>query len=298
ALGTGLGVTLLGAVVAALLTARRVLRRRDGSRAPRRRRHVAAGLFLLAGLSCATVTATVMQGRGADAMQTAGQASIWFAIGLALLGPVLLRAVVTALAALLRVTAGRRGAPNGTGDLAVTNVRQRAGQVAAGLMPVILFTGISTATLSMQRVENRALAAEGAVKDDVVKNVETLNYVVVGMIAVFAAIMLVNTLVAATTYRRREFGQQRLAGATPGQVLAMVGVEGAVLAVTGVLAGVAASLVTLVPYGIARTGSAVPDVSAWIYGGVLAVAVLLTFTASLGAAGRTLRVPAVAAVGH
>ena len=62
------------------------------------------------------------------------------------------------------------------------------------------------------------------------------------MIALFAAIMLVNTLIAATTYRRREFGQQRLAGATRGQVLRMVGVEGVVLAVTGVLFGALASL--------------------------------------------------------
>ena len=51
----------------------------------------AAVLFLIAGVNCGAVTATVMDGKGTEAMQTAGQASIWFAVGLALLAPWLLR---------------------------------------------------------------------------------------------------------------------------------------------------------------------------------------------------------------
>jgi hypothetical protein len=65
------------------------------------------------------------------------------------------------------------------------------------------------------------------------RSIETLNFVVVGMIAVFAAIMPVNTLVAATIQRRREFGRHRLVGSTPPQVLGMVSVEGAVLTAVG-----------------------------------------------------------------
>jgi putative ABC transport system permease protein len=118
--------------------------------------------------------------------------------------------------------------------------------------------------------------------------------VVTGLIALFACIMLINTLVAATTYRRREFGQQRLVGATPGQVLGMVTFEGAALAVTGVLFGGMASLVTVLPYSIARTDSVVPDSSLWMFAGIVAVAV--TLASSLGTARRVIRTPAVEAV--
>ena len=66
----------------------------------------------------------------------------------------------------------------------------------------------------MQVIDDRASA--GLLRDDIQKSVQMLNYVVVGMIALFVAIMLVNTLLAATTYRRGEFARQRLAGAAAG----------------------------------------------------------------------------------
>ena len=108
--------------------------------------------------------------------------------------------------------------------------------------------------------------------------------------------MLVNTLIAATTYRRQEFGQQRLAGATPRQVLRMVGVESAVLTITGVLFGSLASLATIVPYSIARTGSVLPDAPVAIYLGDRGGGGALTLAASLGAARRAIRTPAARAV--
>ncbi len=297
ALGMGLGVTVLGATLAALLTARRAARMRadeallaaaSGGGRMSRRRLVAAVLFLTAGTGCAVVTATVMRGRGMDAMQTAGQASIWAAIGLALLAPALLRGAVAVLAGPVRALGGV------SGELTVANVRRGAGHLAGAAMPIILFTGISTATIVMQRIEDRASA--GSVAPDVERSIETLNYVVVAMIALFAAIMLVNTVVAATAHRRREFGQQRLAGSTPGQVLAMVALEGLVLAATGVVAGSVASLFTVVPYSIARTGSVLADTGVAVHTGVATVAVLLSLAAGLGTAHRALRVPAVAAV--
>jgi hypothetical protein len=59
-----------------------------------------------------------------------------------------------------------------------------------------------------------------------------LNYVIVGIIAAFAAIMLVNALVAATIHRRDELGLLRLAGSTPAQARRMVALESVVLLVT------------------------------------------------------------------
>ncbi|MFI5911822.1 FtsX-like permease family protein [Dactylosporangium sp. NPDC051541] len=280
ALAAGFGVTLLGSVIAAFAAARRA--GRTGT--TWRRRRVGAVVFLLAGSSCAVVTATVMDGQGIDAMQTAGQAGIWASLGLALLAPELLRLVTAALGPLV----GRLGA---AGELAVIGVRQRTRPLAGTVMPVTLFAGIATGTVYMQDIENTAAA--GTVQPDYAQDVKTLNYVVVGMITLFVAVMLVNTLIAATTHRRREFAQQRLAGSTRGQLLAMVMLEGLLAAVTGVLAGTAAAMFTILPFGSARAGRLWPDASLLPYAVVVAVAAGLAGAALLGTARRTLRGPAV-----
>ena len=298
-LGLGLGIGVVAATVTAAVTAWRTTRMGAtealvaaavDAAGMSKKRVLAAALFLALGINLGVVTATVFRGEGYDAMQTAGQASIWSSIGLALLAPVLMRAVTAILAGPL---ARKTGA---SGYLAVVNLRQRSHQMASVAMPIILFTGIATGTLYMQSIENAATAAAGVAKSTEQKNIETLNYVVVGMIVLFAAIMLINTLIAATTHRGREFGQQRLVGSTPPQVLSMVTIESIVLAFTGVLFGSIASLVTVVSYSVARTSSVVPNAPIGIYLGIVAVAATLTLAASLGAARRVLRAPAVAAV--
>jgi putative ABC transport system permease protein len=299
ALSMGFGVTFVAAVGAAVLTARRTAGLRvteslmDASTEPRRmsRKRLIGGIvFLLLAADLAVITATVMHGEGTDAMQTAGQTSIWASIGFALLGPVLIRRVSGLLAAPLERLGGAGG------YLTVQNVRQRAHQMAGALTPIILFVGIGTGTLYMQDIDNAAIAAEGVVKDDMQKNIETLNFVVIGMIVLFAAIMLINTLVATTTYRRGEFGRQRLTGATPGQVLAMVALESAVLTVTGVLFGAVASLFTILPFNFARTDTVLPDGGPGVFLAIAAVAAVLAVVTSLATAGRALRIPAVEAV--
>lgn len=299
AIGMGLGITFVAATIAAMVTARRATRlgATDAMVAaaiedPRmsKKRVVAAVVSLAIGLDLAVVTATVMNGQGVDAMATAGQASIFFAIGLALLAPVLVRAVGARVAGPLERRAGV------SGYLTALNMLQRTQQMASALMPSILFTGIAAGTLYMQSIENAATAASGVAQTAEEKSVETLNLVVVGMIALFAAIMLINTLTAATSHRRREFGQQRLAGSTPRQVLRMVGMESVVLASTGVLFGSVAAVFTVVPYSIARTDSILPNSTIAIYLGIVGVAAILTLASSVGAARRAIRGPAVEAV--
>jgi putative ABC transport system permease protein len=284
----GLGVTVLGAILAALATARRT----TGSVGPRRHRprarRLAGGLFLLVAANCATLTATLMDGKGIDAMQTAGQASIWASIGLALLAPELLRLVTAVLGPPVRLLGGAAG------ELAVLGVRQRTRQLAGAVMPVVLFTGTATGTVYMQAIEDDAAA--GTVQPEYARDIQTLNYVVVGMITIFVAIMLVNTLIAATAHRRREFAQQRLAGSTRGQLLAMLACEGLLVTVTGVLAGSAASLFTILPFGSARADRVWPDATPIAYAVIVAVAVALTTFSVLGTARRTVRGPAVAAL--
>ena len=298
ALGVGLGITFLAASIAALVTARRAARVRAAESlltasidhsGISRKRIVAGILFLALGLNMAVVTATVMSGKGIDAMQTAGQASIYAAIGLALLAPFLARAVAARLADLLAWVGP-------SGYLAAENMRRRSQQMASALMPIILFTGIATGTLYMQSIENGAPpVADTSTTAADAKNIETLNFVVVGMIAAFAAIMLVNSIVAATLYRRQEFGQLRLAGSTPAQVLRMVGLEGVVLLATGVLFGTVASIFTVLPYSIARTDSILPEATGAIYLGVVAAAAILTVSTALLAARRAVGARAVEA---
>ncbi|KAB2373085.1 FtsX-like permease family protein [Actinomadura montaniterrae] len=298
ALGTGVGVTFASATIAALITARRAARVRvteslmAAAAEPGRlgrRRTVFAGVFLFLAVDEAVVTMTMMRGKGTDAMAASGQADIFAAIGLALLAPVIVRRA-TAL------PAGPVRAFGVAGDLAVTNLRRRTAAMASAVTPIILFTGIAVGTLFLQATENAETARSGVAATADQKGIATLNLVVIGMVVLFAAIMLVNTLVAATAHRRREFGQARLAGATPAQVLGTVALESAVLTVVGVGCGTVASLFTIIPFDVARKGSVAPDGSAWIYVGVVALAAALTGLTALGAARRAVRVPAVEAV--
>lgn len=298
ALGMGIGVTLVAATLAALLTARRAARMNAAAalgavakddHKPGKKRIAAGVAFLVLAANLAVVTATVMKGKGSDAMQTAGQTSIWAAIGFAVLAPALVRAAGALVAGPLE----RRGA---TGWLVAQNLRRHTGRLAAVVMPVVLFTAIGTGTLVMQAVENDAMEASGLLKSTEEKNIETLNFVVIGMLVAFAAIMLINTLVAATADRRREFAQARLAGATPRQLLDVVALEGAILTVLGVVFGTVAALFTILPYSYARTGDVLPGTGYALYAGIVAVAALLTVATGYAAARRTLRTPAVTAV--
>lgn len=297
ALSTGIGITLVSAVAAAMIAARRTTRARvaesmtdaaigDGRLS--RKRIVFAVLFLAAAAWEGLLTITVMDGKGSDAMATSGQADIFAAIGLALLSPVIMRGATA-------VAAGPLRALGSAGELAASTMRRRASALASAVTPIILFVGTAVGTLFLQATENAAMDDAGLAKTAEQKSIETLNFVVIGMVVLFTAIMLVNTLIAAIAHRRREFGQIRLAGATPGQVLAAVGLESAVLTATGVLCGTVASVFTIVPFGLARRDSATPDGSVWTYLGVVALAAVLTGVTAHGAARRAVRVPAVEA---
>jgi putative ABC transport system permease protein len=297
---TGLGVTVLAALAAAVLTSRRVAKMRvvealssaaeakeSGTRLGKIR-IVVGVVFLGLGVEL-SVMGALAGPEGLDAMQFAGSADILFGIAMTFFAPTLMRWATALLAGPVQ----RFGGPSGY--LAVLNLRRRTGRLAAVLTPVILFVGIAVGTLWMQVIQNEANVAAGmkTADDDAVR---TLNYVVIGAIVLFACIMLINTLIAATTYRRREFGQQRLAGATSRQVLGMILLEGAVLIVAGLLFGTIAAMTTVVPMTYAKTGSWLPDPQPGLWLGVAAVAVTVILATLLATARRTLRIPAIDAV--
>ncbi|MFF3656711.1 FtsX-like permease family protein [Streptomyces olivochromogenes] len=281
ALGSGIGITVSAAAGAALLAVRRVtLRRRPRGRA---RTFLAYAALLVGGAAVCSTFA--FSAEDAALMAPPAYGAILLSVGCALLAPRLLEGVLDRLP-----LAGP------SGYLAVRNLRRRAAEMSGVLMPLILFTCMASATLTMQAVESDAIKASGVPKSVDAKNLETLNLTVVGVIVVFCCVMLINSLYAATTYRGREFGQQRLAGATPGQVLGVVGVEGLILTVTGVLFGTLAGLAGVLAFSAVRTDSPWPGQGPGIWLAVVAVAAAVTLGTVLFTARRTLRTPAVAAV--
>ncbi|MFH8369259.1 FtsX-like permease family protein [Streptomyces sp. NPDC018031] len=290
ALSAGIGVTLPAAVGAAFLAVRRATRAAAGARAPRNRlRNLGGGAALLAGVAGVGATFAV-DAEDPALMAAPAYGAILLSIGFAVFSPGLLRVLLGRLERPITALAGA------SGYLAVHNLRQRAAQLSAVLMPLILFTGVATATLSIQAVENDAIEASGLTRSVDDKNLETLNLVVVGIIVVFSCIMLINSLYAATSYRSQEFGRQRLAGAVPGQVLATVGTEAVVLTATGLFFGSVAGLAGIVPFTLVRSDDTFPHQAPVIWLVTSAIAAAATVITSVVTARRTLRTPAVAAV--
>jgi putative ABC transport system permease protein len=108
-----------------------------------------------------------------------------------------------------------------------------------------------------------------------------INYLMAGMIIAYTAISVVNSLVMSTTARRREFGLQRLTGATRGQVLRMMTVEAGMTTAIGILLGTVVAFATLVPFTLVTDGSLLPKGPPAIFLAVTGAAAILTFGATL-----------------
>ncbi|MCZ4605998.1 ABC transporter permease, partial [Streptomyces sp. Lzd4kr] len=277
ALVSGIDITLLASAGAAFLAVRRATRGQEKRGGARKFLAYAA---LLVGAASVTSTFAFSESDAA-LMAPPAYGAILLSVGFALLAPRLLEGVLN-----------RLPLSGASGWLAVRNLRERAGQLAGILMSLILFTAVATATLTMQAVESDTVEALGITKSIDDKTLETLNFTVVGIIVVFVCVMLVNSLYAATSYRSREFGQQRLAGATPGQVLGTVGVEGLILTVTGVVFGALAALAGIIPFTMVRSDEVLPGEVYGIGLAVVAVAAAVTLGTGLVAARRMLRTPA------
>lgn len=290
ALLSGIDITLLAAAGAAFLAVRRATRTAAGG--PRRggRARGFASWAALAVGAAAVCSTFAMKPTDAALMAAPAYGAILLSVGLALVSTRLLRTVLGRLEPFVTALTGA------SGYLTVRTMRRRAPQLAGILMPLILFTAMATATLYMQAVENDAIKASGLTKSVDDKNLETLNLTVVGIIVVFACVMLINSLYAATAYRVREFGQQRLAGATPAQVLGTVAVEGVVLTVTGVFFGTLSALAGIIPFTVVRTDEVLPDQGLGIWITVVAIAAAATLGTGLATARRGIRLPAVEAV--
>jgi putative ABC transport system permease protein len=297
ALAIGFGDIAVAATVAAVVAGRRAARQGTAAAlvasatddAPLGRKRVIWAVVLLGlGINAAVMVATMMKDEGYSTMSVAGQANILTALGLALLAPVLIRWTAAALSPLMR----RAG-----GYLAEAELRRHSRQAAGVLMPVILFVALANGALYQQFIQDAANRAAHVAPSADDKGVQTLSFLVVGMIALFAAVVVANVAVATTLHRRREFGQRRLIGDTPAQVRRSLGWEAAAVLVAGLVFGTLAALVGVLPFSYAKTGQWVPDQGPWVFIGVAVAVTAVTVGACLGAARQALRTPALAAVG-
>lgn len=100
---------------------------------------------------------------------------------------------------------------------------------------------------------------------------------------------MINTLASSVAARRRELGLQRLAGSTRAQVMQMVTLEGAIVALSGLALGTAAALAIVAPVSVKRLDTPMPAGSPWIYITIASLTVLLTLGAMLLPAWRATR---------
>jgi putative ABC transport system permease protein len=294
-IASAVAAVLGAAVVAGVLAARSatggtaqagLTRSRTGTERMSRKR-IAGGsvlLLLAAGYSALTVTVMADSADPYAAMSTAGPASVFWSIGLAVLAPALLRAVAVLATPLLRLS-GSRTAPH----LVLAHVRRRSHDLAGVLMPVLVFVGISTGTLYLMQIESRTSPVSGVTG----ANLALVNYLVVGMIAVFAAIMAVNGTVAAVADRRREYALQRLAGLTRAELTTVAAIEASAVVAAAVLFGGLAALGTVVPYSVVKTDGWLSVSGPGWFLGVCAVAALVAVGTAVGATRRATAGPAL-----
>ncbi|GAB1330540.1 FtsX-like permease family protein [Streptomyces sennicomposti] len=231
--------------------------------------------------------------RPAEQTDKAGQAALLGAVvlllALALAGPLAARAVTAALGAPVRALAP------GAGWLADANLRGYARRLSSAVVPVALLVGLSGTMLIMTRTAGHATdasAAGAASATDV-----WLRQAELTMLTCFAAVSTVNTLIAVTAERRREFALLRLVGATRPQVLRMLTAEAALSTAVGVLLGAAVAGAASAAFSRAATGSWVPSVPVAACCGIAAAAAALTAAAVLPAGLRALRGPAAELAG-
>ncbi|WP_436700635.1 FtsX-like permease family protein [Nocardioides sp. BYT-33-1] len=275
-------LVLAVSAVASTIAARRatrgpagvLVRESGGERGRMRWWRVAIALVLVGyGIAMAviTVTVTAHDDDPYAAMSTSGSSSILVGVGLAVLAPVLLRWGARPV----RLLAGT----SATAHLASYNTARRAHLLAGVLAPVIVLTSAAVGTLLLVDIDQRTLPGGTADSD----TITLLNNVVVGMMSLFAAIMVVNAFVATIAHRREELQRLRLIGATPRQVRGSVVAEAGVVAAVGVVLGTLAALTTVVPFAVAREEGVIPDGGLWLAPVVAAAVVALTLGSARGA---------------
>lgn len=246
--GIGVGTAVLTAIVASFLVGRRAgatpavsaLTAISGRRTGLAKSRLVTGLVLtLVGSSMGI--STLMREDGPLLSSTAGPAGVLAAIGLALFAPVIAACAGRALAVVPSVAA----------RLAGRSLLVKSADAGAVIAPLTLLVGVAAGTLGMQRIE------DGLPVDPDAPQLATVNYLVVAAIVGFALIASTNALITAIRSRARDFQLLALTGATRQQILTSVTIEALATAATAIGLGAIAAAVTIIPFSLVRTHTAV-----------------------------------------
>ncbi|MFJ8431341.1 FtsX-like permease family protein [Kitasatospora sp. NPDC094019] len=241
--------------------------------------------------------------RPADQVDRSGQAallaSLVLLVAVALTGPFAARVLAAVLGLPLRVLAP------GTGWLADANLRGYARRLSSAVVPVAMLVGLSgTMSIMTFTAEHAAAAARAgggsaATAASAVTSATDvwLRQAELGMLVCFATVSVVNTLIAVTADRRREFALLRLVGGTRRQLLRMLSAEAVLTTAVGVLLGAAVAGAAAAAFSRAVTGSAVPSVPLATCGWIVAGAAALTLPGILATGRWAVGGPAAELVG-
>jgi putative ABC transport system permease protein len=193
-------------------------------------------------------------------------------------------------------------APRGFGNALVPADLLLAHTTSGALQQILVRTSITPTALAgalpgvpgLVAADRNSVIAANARRD---QTSAWVSFLMVSVTIGYAVLALINTLIAATTGRRREFALQRLIGATRGQIMRMMSVEALLTALAGIVLGTVVAAGTLVPFGYALDRSPLPHGPLWIYLAVVGGAVALTFVATLVPASAALRGRPVVGVG-
>ncbi|MFD3875343.1 FtsX-like permease family protein [Streptomyces sp. NPDC058623] len=231
--------------------------------------------------------------RPSDELDKAGQAallgSLVLLVAVTLAGPVAARVLTAVLGAPVRALAP------GAGWLADANLRGYAQRLSSAVVPVALLVGLSGTMLIMTSTAGQVA---GAPSTSVTSATDVwLRQAELALLICFATVSTVNTLIAVTADRRREFAVLRLLGATWSQLMRMLTVEAVLTTAVGVLLGAAVAGTASAAFSLAVTGSAMPSVPVGACWWIITGAAALTVPAILATGLRAVRGPAAELVG-
>lgn len=200
-----------------------------------RKRLLLALFFLTVGISLSATTVLVME-NGPTLASTAGPASVFFSIGIALLAPGICAAVVAVLRGPVRLLTGLPG------RLAVRNTATNPVRMASAAAPVIMLIAIATGTLYMQSTEDSVSAKsyEEGISADYVLNSDAGGFrpEVAGQVAGLPGVAAASALITSRGFVEAESGttDTALRGVDAGGVggtLALRDVTGSLDALSG-----------------------------------------------------------------
>ncbi|PCE16333.1 hypothetical protein AUC47_00310 [Microbacterium sp. SZ1] len=116
-----------------------------------------------------------------------------------------------------------------------------------------------------------------------------INGLMVAITVAYAAIAVINTLSVTILSRRRELALIRLSGATRRQVMRILTIESAILAVTGAVLGLVVSLGAIVPSALVVGESPVSAGTGWVVGAFLIAVAVLVVPVTFGTGRRATR---------